>query len=335
MKKLLLLLVMLPTCVLIFGPRLIEWTGSHVGSRVGPNFNSDHGVEESHEARSEIEQIIFSHDSERVLEVRKRVEGNVGRYQSREFVYNFKPRFRRSVVWDLKLKREITRLADEPLVERDYPLQPLPLPDYAARLKRWGPWQVDPMRVDVRSLQFQKYSGDYLWEIDSWDFSPDGKLLAFGRPCMVDVWDSHGQRRLSVYKHAGYWPAVMFGPDSKTVVCFFGSNKPHAIDARTGKPVRYPRWVYRVFNKRGESLVPARFAFSPNGKLLAKAKEDERSIEIWTTPVRDAGRKLRTIRTSLLGIELLQFSPNGKTLAVGGVSASEIPVQFFDLSAIK
>lgn len=283
------------------------------GRRISPNFNTA-PVAWRQVARSEGAGVKFSRDGQRALAQWSLVEGTLERYSSREFLYNFKHKSKsaQAVVWDLKSARAI----DQSSVG-------------IVRLKKWGPWQTDPIKVDVKSPHFQKYSGEYFDKIDTWDFSLDGKLLAFSRPCMVDVWDSKCKRRLSAYRHMGYWGTVRFGPDSKTVACFFlNGSKPHVINARTGKAIRYPRWVYRVLNKRGAEYIPSVFAFTRDGKLIAKTREDEQTVEIWTTPVKDAGRKLRTVRTPLLRVESLQFSPDGQTLAISGVSSTDKPVQF-------
>lgn len=338
MKNVLIGSIGLVCCVLIFRSRGREQELVLSFPQFGSSSRRDLSIVEvwRRPARSEVAAFLFSRDSKRALVVRRLVEGDAARYESGEFLRSYKSKSLQPVVWDVRRARVMKHLNSEPTVDRPYPLEPLPLPDFPKRAEKWGPWLVNPTGFDARSSRFQKHSGDYFHKINHYAFSPDRQLLALARPNLIDVWDARGTRRISVYKNAGYWPYVRWGPDSKTIVAFFGSSgNPHVIDARTGKFIRYPRWVYRLLNKRRGSFVPATFAFSPNGRLLAKDLDDERTVEVWTTPVTDKGRKLRTFQTPLFRISLLQFSPNGQTLAVAGLSGTETSVRFFDVANLR
>lgn len=158
--------------------------------------------------------------------------------------------------------------------------------------------------------------------------SPNGKLLAVGATRNAYVFDVETHKMLRDFGNEGQGTQVFWGPHSKTLLCMWGGwYGPQAFDLETNKQIHYPRWVYRVWGSDA-------FAFSPNGNYLAKATGS--TIEIWETPTAaSAGKKLNTFATSLDIVRVLQFSPDGKTLAVGGSSKTQVPVQFLRLSQVR
>ena len=141
--------------------------------------------------------------------------------------------------------------------------------------------------------------------------------------CAVEFRDAKTYKIMRTFGHGGQGTEVHFGPDSSTVMCKWGGGmKAQAVDVATGKQIHYPRWFYRV--EKSDA-----YAFSPDGNTLALARG--KVVEIWTTPREDAGKKLQTFVTRLNRVRVLQFAPDGKTLAVGGESSTTTPLQFFKL----
>lgn len=158
--------------------------------------------------------------------------------------------------------------------------------------------------------------------------SPNGKLLAVGATRNAYIFDVKTHKMLHDFGNEGQGTKVFWGPHSKTLLCSWGGwYGPQAFDLETNKQIHYPRWVYRVWGSDA-------FAFSPDGNFLAKAKDH--TVEIWETPTAtSAGKKLNTFTTKIDLVRVMQFSPDGKTLAVGGSSKTEVPVQFLTLSQTR
>ena len=303
------------------------------GRRVPPTFSDSSALLVwKAEVKSESGGVVFSRDGKYLLEAKATVSGFVGRYASGEYLYSFKTQARQPVVREVSRGREVARGKSVRLKERHWSEDPEPAPDYTLAFASLGPWETPPVRVSARQRQFQKYSSRYFARIESHEFSPDGRLLALGRPNSVEIWNALGTKRLRVYEHAGYHGSVRWGPDSQTVTCFFYGANPHVIDARSARPIRYPLWVYRVMNGKGEKRRQATFAFSRGGEMLAKVGADD-SIELWKTPRSSRGHRLKTLRSSLLRIYSLAFSPGNRHLVASGLSATNRASEVFALDS--
>jgi WD40 repeat protein len=249
---------------------------------------------------------------------------------------NEKPLDKRLRVWSVHTGKEIWRLPAEPCSPEGFWLSPLKdavgktllMPDFKTMYT--SVWSLRGFhKINIHSFHFGrdlKISNGYMGSIE---LSPDRKLLAVGTTCHVFFLDAKTHKILRTYVNGGQATKVFWGPHSKTLLCTWRPNegKPQAMDVATAKQIHYPRWFYRI---RGSDA----FAFSPDGNYLAKAKNH--TIEIWTTPTKDdAGKKLNTFTTSIDIVRVLQFSPDGKTLAVGGSSKTKVPVQFINLSQVR
>jgi len=247
-----------------------------------------------------------------------------------------KPLDKRLRVWNVHTGKEIWRLPAEPCSPEGFWLSALKaavgktllMPDFKTMCTTV--WNLPGFhKINIHSFHFEKdikIPNGYMGSIK---LSPDRKLLAVGTTCHVFILDAKTHKILRTYENGGQSTKVFWGPHSKTLLCIWNANdgKPQAVEAATAKQIHYPRWVYRVLGSDA-------FAFSPEGNFLAKAKDH--TVEIWETPTAtSAGKKLNTFTTKIDLVRVMQFSPDGKTLAVGGSSKTEVPVQFITVAHIR
>ena len=112
---------------------------------------------------------------------------------------------------------------------------------------------------------------------------------------------------------------MSFGDDSRIVRCQWDTSKDQYIDLETAKRVAKPQST-RAFD----------VTFAPDKKHFALVK-NRNFVELWKR-VEGKSHRIETFKSHLISIQTLEFSPDGKTLAVGGISSTTTPVQFFDVS---
>jgi WD40 repeat protein len=150
-------------------------------------------------------------------------------------------------------------------------------------------------------------------------FAPDGKtLLAGAWDGSIRLWDVATGKEIRQFPgHKGWVWSVAFSPDGKA---FASGGKDKIIriwEPATGKELR---------RLEGHQSMIGRLTYSPDGKLLASLGEN---LRLWDTAT---GREVRRLDSRPgTGISSLAFSPDGKSLAFGGVNTTAL----FDLAAGK
>jgi WD40 repeat protein len=190
--------------------------------------------------------------------------------------------------------------------------------------------------------------GTFIWVIALWDaetgkkvmvakandypirsvcFSPDGKQVAaageFGAAARVyDV--ETGKERLVIPYPEGLslrFMQVGYSPDGKTIAASAGlSLGPIFLyDAATGKKLA--------------EMAGGRFAFSPDGKTLARWGQSPKVL-LWDLA---AGKERDPIETRMRIVKGVAFGPDGKTLVAGSNTANEsdLSLEMWDMATGK
>jgi WD40 repeat protein len=150
--------------------------------------------------------------------------------------------------------------------------------------------------------------GEGTKHVDSLAFSPDGKLLAFGRDNTVQLWDmenGHSKAILTGPKDKYHVTCIAFSPDGKLLA--YGSFDPVGD---TGNKI----WLWDIENGHPKAPLPSTvqgMAFSPNGKLLAVAYG---IVRLWDMRTGKLKATLQN-RDYEVWINSVAFSPDGSLLA--------------------
>jgi WD40 repeat protein len=137
--------------------------------------------------------------------------------------------------------------------------------------------------------------------------SPDGKLLASGSPFEhIRLWDVATGQLVRTLDDPQGGIALCFSPDSKRLATGNINGLVRIWDAGTGREVRnYPgfkAWVNAL-------------AFAPDGKTLAMAGAESRTLYLWDV---DSGKDQRPGPGHRGAVEALGFTANGRFLISAG-----------------
>jgi WD40 repeat protein len=139
--------------------------------------------------------------------------------------------------------------------------------------------------------------------------SPDAATAACGdQDGTVQLWDVATGKQRDVLRGPDGAVEVLFSADGKRMATVVGSTSLGLWDVGGKKELAFHRELSR--------LGFYRFACSPDGKTLATTIIlDKPDIQLWDAA---SGKKLRTLRGHEGRLFVLEFSPDGKTLASGG-----------------
>jgi len=208
-------------------------------------------------------------------------------------------------LWDLRTGRRLEELSGEA-----WPLAFLNAGKTLATMsKRRTLTFRDLATKSIESQTILQQDGQIQWSV----LSPDGQVLASSigtsqeSPMSADsqrihLWDARtGQPRGVLEGHAGGPNALVFSPDSRTLVTVTW-NRIHLWDAASLRQ--------RVIISKHKMDVST-CAWSPDGRILATGSHDG-TIILWDV---SAGKDLATLTGHLEGIDNVAFSPDGRTLA--------------------
>lgn len=150
--------------------------------------------------------------------------------------------------------------------------------------------------------------------VNSFAFSPDGKILASGLlDGIIELWDAKNWILLHTLEGHDKVESVAFSPDGKTLASaggwHDGTIKLWDVESGSLKSLQHTL----AHNETVYTLV-----YSPNGKILASGSL-EATIRLWDA---ESGNLLRPLEWHTAGVMSVAFSPDGKILASGSSDAT-------------
>ncbi len=141
-------------------------------------------------------------------------------------------------------------------------------------------------------------------------FSKDGnRILSSHYDGTLRFWNINHGKEYKRFKVGESIPFVLFSPDEKTILAAIGNGDKLQIklfDANNGK-------VITIFDDEETSSIEA-LSISPNGKHFATS-DIAGDVLLWDI---SKNKPIRELDIGFSGDDAIAFSPDGKTVAVGG-----------------
>ena len=161
-------------------------------------------------------------------------------------------------------------------------------------------------------------------EIQNLDCIPDGKILAWGgggelgEYCM-QLWDANtGERKMLPMKYEWHNHSLELSPVGNTLAIALDDKLLRLCDMFTGEE------KFVISSQQKDIFA---IAFSPDGKFIATTSSEDNTIPVWDTETGEILNILdldSALRNDIVDWRRdsawcgLEFSPDGKTLAIGG-----------------
>ncbi len=255
-------------------------------------------------------------------------------------------------LWDAANPRLVRTLEDGSLMVRRLAFSP------DGKLLAAGGQDKSIRLWEVQTGKLRSTLKDHPGEVYQLSFSPDGKTLASGDSfdTWVRLWDVEtGKGRRFWKSGVGYVSALAWSPDGKRIATSASSNSDlHVVDVETGKSLgkmSYPshgqRWA--AYHPDGKTLATAgvegmvrlwdvetlkekpvtpghlrevvALAFSPDGSHLLTGSPDQ-TARLWD--LKTGKEELRMSWRDHYWISSVAFSPDARTLAVGGHNETQL-----------
>jgi WD40 repeat protein len=146
-------------------------------------------------------------------------------------------------------------------------------------------------------------------------FSPEEKTLLLADPKngSIQLRDRASGRVMHRLRGYGHYRFSAFSPDGRQLLVAYGDNTVRSWDVATGKE-------QGVLRRPPTLLTPMRF--SPDGRFLALV-DSVYEVVVWNaTGMRSLGKPLKRFQAHGGGTRAFAFSPDGETLATGGVDGT-------------
>lgn len=141
-------------------------------------------------------------------------------------------------------------------------------------------------------------------EVNTIDFSPDGKKFASGSDDKtIKIWNFSDRRELNTLKgHTNWVYSVAISPDGQTIVSGSKDNTVKIWNLNTGRELN---------SLKGHTSFVDTVAISPDGQKIASGSYDK-TIKIWDLKT---GQELRTLKGHAAEVLSVAISPDGLKLA--------------------